>query len=365
MSGLSVQAPRAVVLIRPHRFQPNPHTREDNGFQGYDERSTSSQIAAAAYAEATCLAEGLTQAGVRVHLFEDATESTPDSVFPNNWFSTHSGGRVAVYPMYSPSRQRERRADVVEMLKAEYRVQEVIDYSGLERDGIYLEGTGAMVVDHIDRVVYAARSKRTNEVALERFCAHFNYEPLLFDAVDSFGRPIYHTNVLMCIGTEFAMIGLSAITDPSRRAHVRRRVEETGRTIIDLTPAQVREFAGNAIELTGSSGRLLAISSRAMKALNPSQLSIIEASATLLATDVPTIELAGGSVRCMIAGVHLARRDPRPADITLPSLGGAPNRQIGPLPPCEKGDGRDRGFARCQPSRSSDAGISAGGKPWC
>jgi hypothetical protein len=314
MSGLSVQAPRAVVLIRPHRFQPNPHTRDDNGFQGNDELRTPGQIAAAAHAEATCLAERLTQAGVRVHLFEDESVSTPDSVFPNNWFSTHSGGRVAVYPMYSPSRQRERRADVVEMLKAEYRVQEVIDYSGLERDGIYLEGTGAMVVDHIDRVVYAARSKRTNEVALERFCAHFNYEPLLFDAVDSLGRPIYHTNVLMCIGTEFAMIGLSAITDPSRRAHVRQRVEETGRTIIDLTPAQVGEFAGNAIELTGSSGRLLAISTRGLRALSPGQRGIIETSATLLATDVPTIELAGGSVRCMIAGVHLAHRDPGPPD---------------------------------------------------
>lgn len=309
MRGLSVQAPRAVVLIRPHRFQPNPHTRDDNGFQGYDERRTSSQISAAAYAEATCVAEGLTKAGVRVHLFEDETVSTPDSVFPNNWFSTHSGGRVAVYPMYSPSRQRERRSDVVEMLKAEYRVQEVIDYSGLEHDGIYLEGTGAMVIDHIDRVVYAARSNRTNEVALERFCAQFHYQPLLFDAVDSSGRPIYHTNVLMCIGTEFAMIGLSAITDPSRRAQVRRQVEETGRAIIDLTDAQLGEFTGNAIELTGSGGRLLAISSRALKALTANQLSIIEASATVLAIDVPTIELAGGSVRCMIAGVHLARRD--------------------------------------------------------
>jgi hypothetical protein len=190
--------------------------------------------------------------------------------------------------MYSPSRQRERRTDVVEMLKAEYRVQEVIDYSGLERDGIYLEGTGAMVVDHIDRVVYATRSNRSN--------------------------------VLMCIGTEFAIIGLSAITDPSRRAQVRRRIEETGRTIIDLTPAQVREFAGNAIELTGSGGRLLAISSRAIKALSPNQLSIIEASATPLATDVPTIELAGGSVRCLIAGVHLARHDLRPADDALLSI---------------------------------------------
>jgi hypothetical protein len=118
MSGLSIQAPRAVVLIRPHRFRPNPHTRDDNGFQGYDRRRTRGQIAAAAYAEATGVAERLAQAGVRVHLFQDTTASAPDSVFPNNWFSTHSGGRVAVYPMYSPSRQRERRSDILEMLKA-------------------------------------------------------------------------------------------------------------------------------------------------------------------------------------------------------------------------------------------------------
>jgi hypothetical protein len=311
MSGLSVQAPRAVVLIRPHRFRPNPHTRDDNGFQADDRRRTQEQLAAAAYAEATDLADRLTQEGVRVHLFEDETASAPDSVFPNNWFSTHSGGRVAVYPMYSPSRQRERRSDILEMLKAEYRVQEIIDYSGLERDRIYLEGTGAMVVDHIDRVVYAVGSNRTSPVALERFCAQFNYEPMLFDAVDPAGRPIYHTNVLMCIGTEFAMIGLSAITDAVRRAQVRRRVEETGRTVIDLSAAQIAQFAGNAIELTGRGGRLLALSARALRALDPAQLRIIGASATPVAVDVSAVELAGGSVRCMIAGVHLARRDVR------------------------------------------------------
>jgi hypothetical protein len=151
---------------------------------------------------------------------------------------------------------------------------------------------------------------------------------MLFDAVDPAGRPIYHTNVLMCIGTEFAMIGLSAITDPVRRDQVRRRVEETGRTVIDLTPAQVREFAGNAIELTGSSGRLLAISSRARRALSPAQLEVIEASATPLAADVGTIELAGGSIRCMIAGVHLARRDLHPGDHARPSI----TRQLVPSP---------------------------------
>ena len=168
-----------------------------------------------------------------------------------------------------------------------------------------------MVVDHIDRVAYAARSNRTSPVALMRFCAQFGYEPMLFDAVDP-AWPIYHTNVLMCIGTEFAMIGLSAITDPDRRAQVRRRIEETGRTVIDLSPAQVREFAGNAIELTGRDGRLLALSARAMRALDPAQLHVIGASATPMAVDVGAIELAGGSVRCMIAGVHLARRDEHP-----------------------------------------------------
>jgi hypothetical protein len=319
MAGLSVQAPRAVVLIRPHRFQPNPHTRGDNAFQAHDRQRTSGQIAAEAYAEATGVASRLAGAGVRVHLFEDETGSAPDAVFPNNWFSTHPGGRIAIYPMYSPSRQCERRPDIIEILKAVYHVQEVIDYSGLEHDGIYLEGTGAMVVDHIDRVVYAARSNRASEVALERFCAQFNYEPMLFDAADPAGTPIYHTNVLMCIGTEFAMIGLSAITDPIRRGQVRRRLAETGRAIIDLTPSQVGDFAGNAIEVTGSNGRLLALSARAMRALSPAQLKIIEASATPLAVDVRTIELGGGSVRCMIAGVHLTPRAAGRADPGRPT----------------------------------------------
>jgi len=132
---------------------------------------------------------------------------------------------------------------------------------------------------------------------------------MLFDAVDPAGRPIYHTNVLMCIGTEFAMIGLSSITDPVRRAQVRRRIAETGRTVVDLSEAQVREFAGNAIELTGRDGRLLALSARAMRALEPAQLRVIGASATPMAVDVEAIELAGGSVRCMIAGIHLAQRE--------------------------------------------------------
>lgn len=309
MKRLSVQAPKGVVMIRPHHFGPNPMTAKDNAFQATDAARQPSAIALAAHDEVTRMADGLSAAGVAVHLFEDETATRPDSVFPNNWFSTHSGGHVAIYPMYSESRQSERRADVIEMLKTEYRVQDVIDYSGLEKDGVYLEGTGAMVLDHIGRVAYAARSNRTNEVALERFCTHFNFEPMVFDAVDRNGNSIYHTNVLMCIGTDFALIGADMIPDAVRRREICARLEETGRQTIDLTVEQIENFAGNAIELEGEGGRVVVMSTRARASLRPDQIAALEASVRILAFDVPTIELAGGSVRCMLAGIHLSRRE--------------------------------------------------------
>jgi len=295
-------------MIRPHHFHPNPETEQDNVFQTRDGTRTTAEIAAQAHAEVTRAAEALEQVGVKVHLFEDETKETPDSVFPNNWFSTHAGGHIAIYPMFSPNRRRERRGDVIEMLKHEYRVQDVIDYSGLEQDGLSLEGTGAMVLDHISRIAYAAKSNRTNEVAMERFCTHSNFEPIVFDAADEVGRLIYHTNVLMCVGTSFAMISLETISNLHRRQEVRKRLTENGREIIDLSFNQINDFAGNALELSGSQGRVLALSRRALKALRPEQIRIIERSATLLSLDVPTIELAGGSVRCMMAGVHLTPR---------------------------------------------------------
>jgi hypothetical protein len=310
MSRLSVQAPKSVVMIRPHHFTPNPMTAKDNSFQSNDEKRAAAAIATAAFDEVTCMAEGLAAAGVTVHVFEDETATRPDSVFPNNWYSTHSGGHVAVYPMYSASRQSERRPDVIEMLKNEYRVQDVIDYSGLEKDNVYLEGTGAMVLDHIGRVAYAVRSNRTNEVALERFCTHFNFEPMVFDAVDRNGRSIYHTNVLMCIGTDFALLGSQMIPDIARRREIVARLEETGRTVIELSIEQIENFAGNAIELDGRDGRVVVLSARAYASLTPGQINTIESSAKLLPFDVSTIELAGGSVRCMLAGIHLSRREP-------------------------------------------------------
>lgn len=307
---MTAQAPSSVVLVRPHHFARNPQTNTDNNYQTWHTRSGSdADVAKAAYHASTQVERRLKEAGVEVHVFDDIDKDRPDSVFVNNWFSTHAGGRIAVYPMYAHNRRSERRGDIIEFLKQHYRVQEVIDFSGLEQDDIFLEGTGTMVLDHVGRIAYTSKSLRAHPVALERFCAQFGYEPVLFNAVDAGGTPIYHTNILMSIGTSIALVGLEAIVEPARRRDIVDRLERNGRQVIALTHAQLAEFAGNAIELRGRDGsRLLAMSTRGAASLTSTQLTAIERSCELLPLDVGPIELAGGSVRCMIAGIHLDRR---------------------------------------------------------
>lgn len=303
----NIQSPSSVVMIRPHKFKSNPETTHDNGFQISD-FGTQTQTANQALKEFDDAVLVLEHAGVNVHVFDDHRDKdTPDSVFPNNWFSTHRGGHIALYPMYAANRQRERRWDVIEFLKQKYRVQDVIDYSGLEQDGLSLEGTGAMVIDYIGRIVYVAKSNRSDPVILERFCAHFNFEPMAFEAADTYGNQIYHTNVMMTVATKFALLCAEMITDDKRRNAVIARLEETGRDIILLSSDQIYEFAGNAIELTGHHP-VLAMSSRAFASLTRDQCRRIEKSAEILPISIPTIETAGGSVRCMIAGNFLAKR---------------------------------------------------------
>ncbi len=319
---MSAQAPSAVILIRATNFVPNPATAADNAFQAEaPDGQTDAATSAKALEEMDALADALREVGVRVHVFDDADHTRPDSVFPNNWLSTHAGGTVAVYPMYASNRRHERRADVLEMLKSHYRVQAIIDYSGLEPDGIFLEGTGAMVLDHVSRVAYTVRSYRADSAVLERFCTDFNYEPMVFDAVDSQGVSVYHTNVIACVGTDVALIALDMIPDESRREQVRERLSVNGRVIVELTEEQIREFAGNAVELCGrtSEGKrryVMAMSARARRSLRPDQLAVIEESCDIVSVDIPTIELAGGSVRCMIAGVHLDRRPSAAHELT-------------------------------------------------
>lgn len=306
------QAPSAVVMVRPHHFTPNPSTAVDNAFQALPD-APADVVARAARTEVDQMAAAISARGVAVHVFDDLTRDTPDSVFPNNWFSTHASGDLALYPMYAPNRRGERRTDVVEALTAAYAVGEVHDYSHLEREGTFLEGTGAMVLDHVNRLAYVCRSHRAHEGALAAFCADFGYRPVVFDAVDEAGTPIYHTNVLMAVGTDVALLGLSAIRDPRERALVTGLLRDTGHEVVDLTAGQVASFAGNALELRGTAveadGRFLVMSNRGIASLDDEQRAAIEARLPLLGVDIPTIELAGGSARCMLAGIHLPPRD--------------------------------------------------------
>ena len=303
-----IQAPNSIVMVRPWKFFSNPETASDNAFQRENADSIEN-ISLKAKDEFDKAVDTLKQHGINVHVFDDKKKKeTPDSVFPNNWFSTHSGGHIALYPMFSPNRRRERRSDIIEMLKSEYRVQDVIDFSGLEWDNLFLEGTGAMVLDNINRVAYTAKSNRSNEVILERFCSIFKYEPMAFDTADANGNSIYHTNVIMCVASKYALICLDMIVDKKRRNAVKNRLIESDLEVIPLSFEQVDNFAGNAIELTGNGKSYLVMSKRAKNALHVEQIKKIEEKSEILELNVPTIELAGGSIRCMIAGIHLSPR---------------------------------------------------------
>ncbi len=303
------QSANAVLMIRPYRFYPNPETAADNAFQNAIAIGEMPAVSAAAQKEFDDAVETLRNAGVLVHVVDDtATPEKPDAIFPNNWFSTHHDGRVALYPMYSAARRRERRADVIEELRKQYRISEVIDYSKAEKDGHYLEGTGSLVLDHEHQLAYVSLSQRTHAEVLEQFCANFGYEAVKFRSVSADGRPIYHTNVMMCVGTEFALIGLETIVDEAERMGVQNLLEATGKNVIELKTRQVAEFAGNAIELQNNREKLLVLSARAVAALSNEQTRALEGYARLVPLALPTIELAGGSARCMMATIHLPPR---------------------------------------------------------
>jgi len=296
-------------MIRPGRFYPNPETAADNAFQR-DANCSSDVLTLMARKEFDAAVEALRAAGVNVHVFEDTAEpEKPDAVFPNNWISTHHDGRIVLFPMYSTLRRRERRQDIVEELRKHYRVTDVIDYSPFEDDGCCLEGTGSLVFDHLNNVAYVSLSNRSNPKVIQRFANDFSYEPVTFTSIGSNGQPIYHTNVMMCIGTDFAMVGLEMIPDKAERQEVRARLEKTGKEIVDLSAGQIANFAGNAIELQNKSGeKLLVLSSRAARALTEEQRKTLTRHARLLPLELPSIELGGGSARCMIATIHLPSR---------------------------------------------------------
>ena len=293
-------------MIRPCRFYPNPETARDNAFQSRADFDAHS-LTEAARNEFDSAVQTLRDIGVKLHVFEDTAEpEKPDAVFPNNWISTHDDGRVALFPMYSELRRRERRHEIIEELRKSYKLTNVVDYSSFEKEGCCLEGTGSLVLDHLNKVAYVSLSNRSNPKVIERFAEDFDFEVVTFTSLAMDGRPIYHTNVMMCIGSEFALVGLDLIPDENERRKVRAQLEASGRRIVEVAPEQVANFAGNAIELHDTRDqKLLVLSERALSSLREEQLAVLSRHVSLVPLTIPTIELGGGSARCMIATIHL------------------------------------------------------------
>ena len=301
-----LQTSHAVLMVRPAHFAANAETAGSNHFQR--QAGGGLEVAARAAREFDALAVALAAAGVRVHAFAGRTDQAlPDEVFPNNWLSLHADGTAVLYPMLAPNRRRERRADVLDALRSEhgYRISRVLDLTTLETGGGFLEGTGSVVLDRTNRVAYACLSPRTRPDSLAAFGRELGYDTLSFDAADAQGRSIYHTNVLLSIGTRFAALCTRALG--ADRLRVLDRLEASGREIVDLTFEQLAAFAGNLLELRGR-GSVIALSRTAFGSLGAVQRRTLEGHGELVIADVGTIEsYGGGSVRCMLAEVALPR----------------------------------------------------------
>lgn len=304
------QCASTVLLVRPAAFGFNGEAATSNVFS---HAPTDPDFAARALAEFDLFAKRLSDAGVDVMLLDDTEDpAKPDAVFPNNWVSFHSDGSMVLYPMSTAPRRLERRAEEVRALleRRGLEVRRLVDLSGHEREGRYLEGTGSLVLDRPRRRAYANRSSRTHPEVIADFDRELGYSTLLFDARDPGGRPIYHTNVLLSLGTRFAVLCVEAVA-PDDRATLIEDIEASGRTIVELTFAQLRRFGCNLLELRNGKGQpVIALSSKAKSNLRPDQLRRLEElGGELVDSDIPTTEaVAGGSVRCMIAEVHLPRQ---------------------------------------------------------
>ncbi|MGI9223784.1 MAG: citrulline utilization hydrolase CtlX [Woeseiaceae bacterium] len=305
------QLANTVLMVRPARFESNPETASSNRFQGKTTHPAKEQQRLALQ-QFENLASALRENGVGVVVVDDTREPhTPDSIFPNNWISFHADGRVVLYPMEAENRRTERRMDVIEYLDTEfgYQVSEIVDLSGHEDAGHFLEGTGSMVLDRVSRVAYACLSSRTHLDALGDFAQRMDYDVVAFDAADRDGVAIYHTNVLMNVGETIAVVCDVAVTRDEQRKAVLERLESTGHSVIRLDFDQLDAFAGNMLEVRGKDGeRVVAMSQRAFDSLRADQVELLEQNGRILTAAIDDIEdSAGGSVRCMLAEVHLPR----------------------------------------------------------
>ena len=299
-----------VLMVRPVRFRTNEETIVNNYFQkGIN--ITQEEINRKAQQEFDMLVQKLKEVGVHVIQVEDIYEQdTPDSIFPNNWISFHNNGDVAIYPMFAENRRRERREDILDIVEeAGFEIENVFDYTEAEDEGIFLEGTGAMVLDRIHRKAYCALSPRASEELFIEFCEDFEYTPVIFrtfQKTDGELKPIYHTNVMMALGRTFAIVCLDTIEDKKERKNVLNHLKEDKKEIITISREQVDYYAGNMLEVKGKEHSYLVMSQTAYESLTPQQIEAIERHTQILYSDLSTIEICGGgSARCMLAEVFL------------------------------------------------------------
>lgn len=303
------QVPHTILMVRPASFGFNPETASSNAFQKLSDKAE--LVSLRALEEFDAVVKLLQDKGIEVLVVDDTPYPvTTDAVFPNNWITTHEDGRVLIYPMMAPSRRNERRSDIIDFLKTKYGVSEVIDFSEGERQGKFLEGTGSVIFDHPNRLAYACRSPRTDEGLFKALCETLAYRPILFAAVDNTGIPIYHTNVMMWLGENVAGVCLDSVKSEEDQEEILSSLASTGHKVIALSFEQMNSFAGNMFEVKNTrNDRFLLMSETAYGSLLPGQILEIEKYCEPLVVSIPTIEEnGGGSIRCMVAGIHLPLR---------------------------------------------------------
>lgn len=297
-----------LLMIKPVRFDFNAETAVNNSFQ---QQSKDEAVAEKATKEFENFVTVLTNAGVDVTVVLDTAEPhTPDSVFPNNWISFHEDGTIFLYPMFAVNRRLERKPHVLKAIQEKFNIANTIDLSGYEDKGIFLEGTGSMVLDRDHRIAYACLSPRTDQDVLNDWCGKAGFRPVPFVSVDSKGDPIYHTNVMMCVADAYVVICLDSIADEEERELVIAALTETGKEIIEISFEQMNQFSGNMLQVHNNTGqKYLVMSTQAYKSLTEKQIKQIEQFNPILHSDITTIETnGGGSARCMMAEVFLKRK---------------------------------------------------------
>lgn len=295
-----------LLMIEPVSFGFNNQTAVNNSFQ----QETSSDVQANALAEFRAFIEILKARKIDVTVIQDSPiPHTPDSIFPNNWISFHEDNSIVLYPMFAENRRQERKQHILDVLEQKFIISNKYNLTHWENSSLYLEGTGSMVFDRDHKIAYAALSPRTSEEVLKAFCGIMNYTAVIFHAVDKNGIPVYHTNVLMCVATQFAVVCLDVIGDMQEREMLIKKLSETGKEIIAITISQMENFAGNMLQLKNTDGELLLVmSSRAYHSLTQQQITLLEKYNRIIHVPLDTIErCGGGSARCMMAEIFNER----------------------------------------------------------